>query len=166
MDKLLGLSERQKATRLTGIGASEIAAVAGLHPTIRPIDIYAQKVGEAEPFEGNQFTEWGHRIEGVVAEAWRERHPEHSIFTPGTLRHRDERFPFALASPDRVVVPLGRRAREVWQGLLEIKNVSIYRADDFGEGGDEIPEHMLLQVQWQLEITDLEEATLVPLIGG
>lgn len=160
----LGLSEKQIALRRSGIGASEIAAVAGLHPTRRPIDVWLEKVGEAEPFEGNEFTEWGHRIERVVAEAWQDRHPDRSIFTPPTLRHPEHAY--ALASPDRVVVPLGRRAREVWESLLEIKNVSVYRAGDFGEGGDEIPEHMLLQVQWQLEVTGLDAATLVPLIGG
>lgn len=162
----LGLTERQQAIRATGIGASEIAAVAGLHPTIRPVDVYLQKVGEAAPFDGNAFTEWGHRLERAVAEAWQDRHPDSDIFTPGTLRHRDERFPFALASPDRIVVPRGRRAREVWSSLLEIKNVSTYQAGAFGGGGDEVPEHFLVQVQWQLEVADLEAAELVPLIGG
>ena len=162
-----GLSEKQLALRRTGIGASEVAAVVGLHPTKKPIDVWAEKTGRTEPFEGNEFTEWGHRIERVVAEAWQERHPEVSIFTPGTLRHRDERFSMALASPDRVVVPQGRRAREVWQELLEIKNVSTFRSDQFGEEGtDDVPEHMLVQVQYQLEVVDLEKATLVPLIGG
>jgi len=168
----LGLSEKQQAIRRTGVGASEVAAVVGLHPTRKPIDVYLEKIGEAEPFEGNEYTEWGHRIERVVGEAWLDRHPGKSIFTPGTLRH--PRFTFALASPDRIVVPPGRRARDVWESLLEIKNVSVYQAGAFGEGvdgegenpNDEVPEHMLVQVQWQLEVADLEKATLVPLIGG
>lgn len=160
----LGLSDKQLALRRTGIGASEIAAIAGLHPTRRPIDVWAEKVGAAEPFEGNAFTEWGHRLERAVAEAWQDRHPDRSIFTPGTLRHREHAF--AFASPDRIVVPPRRRARDAWEELLEIKNVSLYRADEFGEGEDEIPEHMLVQVQWQLEVADLDKASLVPLIGG
>src|SRR5574341_639051 len=140
MNPAIGRSEKQLALRQTGIGASEVAAVVGLHPTRKPIDVWAEKTGRAERFEGNAFTEWGQRIERVVAEAWQERHPDVSIFTPGTLRHRDENFSYALASPDRVVVPQGRRARDVWQELLEIKNVSTFRADDFGEGEDEIPD--------------------------
>lgn len=162
----LGLTQKQQALRATGIGASEVAAVMGLHPTMRPIDVWAVKVGETPAFEGNEFTRWGQRLERAIADAWLEEHPGKSIFTPGTLRHRDPRFPFALASPDRIVVPEGRRAREVWEKVLEIKNVSTFRADAFGEGDDEIPEHMLVQVQWQLEVADLEPAELVPLIGG
>lgn len=159
------LTERQQAVRATGIGASEIAAVAGLHPTKRPIDVYAEKVGEVPPFEGNEDTRWGQRLERVVAEAWLEEHPGKSIFTPGTLRHREHAF--AVASPDRIVVPEGRRARDTWEQALEIKNVALYRAEGFGEEGtDEVPEHMLVQVQWQLEVADLPRGVLVPLIGG
>lgn len=160
-----GLTNRDRAIRTTGIGASEIAAIVGLHPARKPIDVYAEKVGLAEPFEGNTFTEWGNRLEAVVAQAYAEKNKV-CVFKPGTQRHHDPRFPFALATPDRAVVPGRHRARAYWQRLLEIKNVSVFRADDFGEGGDAIPEHMLAQVQWQLEVCDLDEAVLVPLIGG
>jgi len=156
--KPLGLSERQVALRQQGVGASEVADVlAG------GITTYARKVGEAEPFEGSSLTEFGHRVERVIGEAWQERHPGKRIYTPGTLRHRAHEW--ALASPDRVVAPpgAGRPARETWEQLLEIKTV-FFSGGEYGE--DEIPERHLVQVQWQLEVCDVPAATLVALVNG
>ena len=158
----LGLSDKQKALRSTGIGASEIAAVAGIVPGA--VAVWERKVGLAPEFEGNSLTEFGHRIERVLGEAWKDRHPGRDIFTPGTLRH--PRVSIALASPDRIVVPVGRRAREVWEEPLEMK-VSFFSSSDFGEAGsDEVPERFIAQVQWQLEVVDLPRATLVALVNG
>jgi predicted phage-related endonuclease len=156
----LGLSDKQQAMRESGVGASEVFDVLN-----GGIATYARKVGEAEPFEGNSLTEFGHRIERVIGEAWTERHPGVRIYTPGTLRHPDHGW--ALASPDRVVAKLGqgRPARADWLSLLEIKTV-FFAGGDFGEGADEIPEKYLTQVAWQQEITGLEDATLVALVNG
>lgn len=157
---VLGLSEKQQAIRSTGIGASEVFDVIN-----GGIATYARKVGEAEPFEGNSLTEFGHRVERVIGEAWEERHPGKRIYTPGTLRHPQHEW--ALASPDRVVAPpgAGRPARETWEQLLEIKTV-FFSGGDYGEGADEVPERHLLQVQWQLEVVGLEACSLVALVNG
>ncbi len=156
----LGLSEKQQAMRSTGIGASEVFDVLN-----GGIVTYARKVGEAESFEGNSLTEFGQRIERVIGEAWQERHPNRRIYTPGTIRH--PKYEWALASPDRVVAPpgQGRPARETWERLLEIKTV-FFAGGDFGEGADEVPEKYLVQVAWQQEVCDLEQATLVALVNG
>jgi putative phage-type endonuclease len=158
----LGLSEKQIEMRRTGIGASEIAAVVGLVPGA--IEIYERKMGLAPEFEGNSLTEFGLRIERVLGEAWKERNPGWDIFTPGTMRHPT--VPIALASPDRVVVPVGRRAREVWKEGLEMK-VSFFNAKEFGESGsDEIPERYTCQTQWQMEVCNLPMVRLVALVNG
>lgn len=156
----LGLSEKQQQLRLTGVGASEVFDVLQ-----GGITTYARKVGDAEPFEGSTLTEFGHRIERVIGEAWLERHPGVRIYTPGTLRHPEHDF--ALASPDRVVARpgLGRPARADWLSLLEIK-VVFFSSAEYGEGADEIPEHHIVQVQWQHEVCDTEDATLVALVNG
>lgn len=156
----LGLSEKQQQLRQQGIGASEVFDVVN-----GGIVTYARKVGEADPFEGSSLTEFGHRVERVIGEAWAERHPGVRIYTPGTLRH--PQHDWALASPDRVVAPVGqgRPARETWRSLLEIKTV-FFSGSEYGEGADEVPEKHLLQVQWQLEVVGIEEATLVALVNG
>jgi putative phage-type endonuclease len=160
------LSARQQAMRAEGLGASEVPTALGLNPFQSAAELAAVKRGELPAFEGNEFTRWGQRLEKPIAEEWLERHAGEGvgIFTPGTLRHPT--CPVLLASPDRVVVPNGRRARDAWLSLLEIKAVSAYRAGEFGEAADEIPEAYLVQVQVQLEVTGLEKATLVPLLGG
>ncbi len=157
----LGLTDKQIDIRKTGIGASEAPDIV----LAGGITTYARKVGDADPFEGNSLTEFGHRVERVIGEAWTERHPGVRIYTPGTLRHPEHSW--ALASPDRVVAPagLGRPARDTWEQLLEIKTV-FFSGSDFGEGIDEIPDRHLVQVQWQLEVVGLEEATLVALVNG
>lgn len=164
----LGLTEKQQQIRSTGVGASEVAAVVGLIPGA--IDVWARKVDDqpAAESESSTLTEFGHRIEEVVADAWRDRHQAQGvrIYTPGTLRHPEH--PWALASPDRVVaIPgQGRPARKDWLSLLEIKTV-FFSGADFGEAGtDEVPERHLVQVAWQLAVTGLEEATLVALVNG
>lgn len=156
----LGLSEKQQLLRMTGVGASEVWDVLN-----GGIVTYARKVGEAEPFEGNSLTEFGHRIERVIAEAYAERHPGIRVFTPGTLRH--PKHEWALATLDRVVAPpgIGRPARAQWIEGLEIK-VSFFSDADYGEGADEVPEKYAVQVQWQMEVADLEQVTLVPLVRG
>lgn len=156
----LGLSEKQQALRATGIGASEVWDVLN-----GGIVTYARKIGEAEAFEGSSLTEFGHRIERVIAEAWTERHPGLRVYTPGTLRHPQHEW--ALASPDRVVAPLGegRPARDAWLQVLEIKTV-FFSSSEYGEGADEIPERHLVQVAWQQEVCNIEEATLVALVNG
>jgi predicted phage-related endonuclease len=156
----LGLSEKQQQIRLSGVGASEVFDVLN-----GGIATYARKVGDAEPFEGNTLTEFGHRIERVIGEAWAERHPGLRLYTPGTLRHPEHEW--ALASPDRVVATPGhgRPARADWLSLLEIKTV-FFAGREFGEGADEIPERYLVQVAWQHEVADIEDATLVALVNG
>jgi len=155
-----GLTEKQQQMRLSGVGASEVWDVLN-----GGIITYARKVGEAEEFEGSSLTEFGSRIERVIAEAYAERHPGIRVFTPGTLRH--PKHEWALATLDRVVAPpgLGRPARAQWIEGLEIK-VSFFSDADYGEGADEVPEKYAVQVQWQMEVADLEQVTLVALVRG
>lgn len=156
----LGLSEKQVLLRQQGVGASEVFDVIN-----GGIVTYARKVGEAEPFEGNSLTEFGHRGERILGEAWVDRHQAEGvrIYTPGTLRHKDHDW--ALASPDRVVARpgAGRPAREDWLRLLEMKWV-FFSGGEYSE--EEVPEKHLVQVQWQLEVTDMAEATLVACVNG
>lgn len=165
MGTVATLSPRQQAIRAEGLGASEIGTALGLNPFQAAAELAAVKRGELPPFEGNQFTKWGQRLERSIADEWLERHraegEDVSIFTPGTLRHPTCQV--LVASPDRIVVPEGRRAREVWREVLEIKSLSAYRAAEFADG---IPEVYEVQVQAQLEVTGLERGTLVPLLGG
>ena len=47
------------------IGASEIPIILGLTKTT-PMELWEQKTGRAEGFQGNQYTEWGNLLEGII----------------------------------------------------------------------------------------------------
>jgi len=160
------LRDQQKEMRRSGLGASEVPVALGLSHFQPAAELAAVKRGELPAFEGNRFTHWGSTLEVAIVGEWlrvhREAGEDVSIFTPPTIRHPTSTV--LLATADRVIVPGGRRAREVWEGLLEAKNVSGYRLVEFDDG--EIPEPMIVQTQVQLEVLDLERSWLVALIGG
>lgn len=56
------------ADRPNYIGASEVAAIMGLDPDKTPLQVYNEKVGLAEPFQGNRHTKRGKRLEQIAAE--------------------------------------------------------------------------------------------------
>jgi predicted phage-related endonuclease len=60
-------SDRQKY-----LGASEIAAVLGIDKWRTPLDIYNSKLGLIAPFEGNNHTERGNRLEAIAADYYTE----------------------------------------------------------------------------------------------
>lgn len=60
------------AERKTGIGASEVGAVLGVNPYASPVDVWMEKVGRREPFEGNALTEFGQLMEDHIAKKYSE----------------------------------------------------------------------------------------------
>src|SRR5262245_47569975 len=58
------------AARLTGIGASESAAVLGESRWSSPLKVYAEKIGviEHDPDEQLEAQYWGSRLERIVAD--------------------------------------------------------------------------------------------------
>lgn len=63
------LSPEWHEERRKGLGSSDAAAILGLSTYARPIDIYLEKIGEAEPREDTVFTDWGRRLEPIIAQA-------------------------------------------------------------------------------------------------
>lgn len=83
------------------IGASEIAALLGLDRHQTPLDIYNSKLGLVPPFEGNQHTMRGQRLEAVAAEYYTE-------LTGRRLRrytkaYSHDTLPFIQGHIDRIV---------------------------------------------------------------
>ena len=154
------LTPEQLAVRQTGLGASEIAAVAGLDPHRTPLDIWMLKRGLAEPFPGNEFTRWGNRLEAVIAGAYAEARGV-LLDTRDTLRHAGE--PWMLATPDRVVLDsAGAEER-----LLQVKNRGLRQADRWGEPGtDQVPDEVAAQCHWEMAVTGLALCDVAVLIGG
>lgn len=156
----MSLTAEQLAVRQTGLGASEIAAVAGLDPHRTPLDIWMLKRGLAEPFPGNEFTRWGNRLEAVIAGAYAETRGV-LLDTRDTLRHAGE--PWMLATPDRVVLESGGTEER----LLQVKNRGLRQADRWGEPGtDQVPDEVAAQCHWEMAVTGLALCDVAVLIGG
>ena len=142
------LAERRK-----GIGASEIAAIAGLSPWAGALDIYLQKLGVTQN-RTNAAMNWGLRLEQPIADAYTEetgialepsqfvQHPEHS---------------WVLATPDRFAADGSR--------LVELKCART--ADGWGDAGtDQIPDQYVCQVHWQMLASGFGLVDVAVLIGG
>jgi putative phage-type endonuclease len=158
------LTPEQLEIRKTGIGSSEIAAICGLDPYRRAIDVWAEKLGLTPPFEGNRFTKWGQRLEAPIADQYAEDRSV-VLVQVGTLRH--PKHAFMVDTPDRIALRSGTSTadRENWERVVEIKNVSARLAGKWGHD-DDVPEEKLVQCAWHMAVTDLDRCDLAALIGG
>lgn len=146
--------------RAGGIGASEIAAVAGLSPYESAFHLWHVKKGNIPGPELSNAMDWGNRLEPVVIDWFREQHPDwYVIDQPGTYAH--EARLWQRCNPDAVI---DYPATGV-DSLLQVKT-SRY-GDGFGpSGSDQIPLHYACQVQWEMDVFGLDHCWLAVLIGG
>lgn len=148
------LTDEQVQTRKTGIGASDAAAACGLSRWRTPLDIYREKRGEAEPFEGNEFTKWGNYLEPAIRQEYANQTGRPVRLPEGTVRHPVHGF--MICHPDGVT-------DDGW--LFEAKNTRF--GDGWGiPGTDDIPVEYLVQVQHSMFVTGLIVADVAVLIAG
>lgn len=140
--------------RHNGVGASEAAAVLGISPWQTPLGLYLQKIGDVPDTPATPRMEWGLKLERLIAEEFATTSGISLEKGPPLL----QAHPWMLASLDYWVP--GER-------VVEIKTVSPFAADGFGEDGTaEIPAHYALQVQQQMACANVPHATLVALMLG
>ena len=150
----MSLTAEQLAIRKHGLGSSEIAAVCGVNPFRKPIDVFLEKTGRAEPFEETPQTKLGQRLERQIAEIYAEERG--CDLTPGaTVIGRE---PWMIATPDFLVGPVAERR------VLECKNVGYRVAHHWPEG--EMPEYVRIQNLWQQEVVGVHAGDVAALIGG
>lgn len=154
--------EKWLEVRRSGITGTDISAIMGSNPWKTPLQVYLEKIGEAEPKEMNERMKWGHILEGVVANEYAERNNVRiHAFPDVTVRHHEH--PIFLGSVDRFVgdsVIYDEKSQTVTGAdcILEIKTS--------GHEWDEVPIYYVMQVQWYLGICDLPYADLAALFGG
>jgi putative phage-type endonuclease len=164
----VGLTAEQLEFRRQGVGSSEIAVVAGVSPfKTRPIDLYCLKLGLTEPEPETPEMAAGSWLEGPIRDRY-ARETGREVRLPqdvwpdsvnGTVRHA--RVPWAMATPDGLVMEGGRPAR-----IVECKNVGSHMARHWRDEPDGVPDYYRCQVQWQMEVCDLPGADVAALIGG
>lgn len=145
--------------RKGGVGGSDVAAVLGCSPYKGAYTLWAEKCGlvEQPDLSGNQAVEWGNRLEPIVAQKYKDAHPDRKVSRVNGLCRSCAR-PWALASLDYQVYDPAAG----W-GVLEIKTVGLRRAGDWDEG---VPLYYQTQVQHYLDVTDRAWCDVAVLIGG
>lgn len=151
------LTPEQISVRRTGIGGSDIGAISGLSPYRTPLDVYLEKIGEAPPFTGNQYTEWGNRLESIIAVAYAEKTGKQVVEDNETKRHPEHSFMIAHID--------GKIGGE--DAILECKSASVSQASKWGEEGtDQIPDSYLLQCAHYAYVCNVSRVDIAVLIGG
>jgi putative phage-type endonuclease len=137
------------------IGGSDAGSILGVNKWCSPMDLYLQKIGEGEKFEGNRFTEWGTALEEPIAKHI-TKHYRIKLRRDNKLYKHPE-HPYILGHIDRQVQ--GENA------IAEIKTAR-FASDEWGEEGtDEVPKSYLCQVQHYLGLTKADYCLLFVLFG-
>lgn len=155
-----GLTEQQLELRRTGIGASEIAALAGLSRWATPLSIWESKVlGQRDEVGLPAYL--GTALEEPLARLYAEQHPGAVLVPSDTLRGPG----IALCTPDRLAFGAGQQTPARVTSLeqvagadlnVQIKSTSWRMAREWGEeGSDQVPEEYLAQVTWEMGVTGL-----------
>lgn len=149
-----GLTEEQLRERVNTLGASEIAAVAGLSPWSTPHDVWLKKLGLADDSE-NHFTRIGQLVEPILLQMYCED-TKSEVAHFGTMVHPKHKW--MSATPDFSVFGKPR--------LGEIKMVGWRLSHHWTQEADGVPDYYRPQAEQQMEVCDAESVDVVALIGG
>ena len=148
------LTPEQRAIRVTGIGGSEIAGIAGLSRWMRPIDVFQRKLGIAPEFDGHHLERGTYLEPGLVAWACKRTGRAYQPCST-TLRH--PKYPRVVATPDAMAP--GR--------TLEVKAPGWRNQDAWGASGtDEVPEYYVPQLMFEAACAGVQIADAAAEING
>lgn len=166
------LSERQLRMRTTGIGASEIAIVAGYDPYSTPMDLFNAKVFGATKPQTNAMRAGNFLEDGVaqmyLAELALDQDRQWKLRRARTRRHAKHRW--MLATIDREVVASSEEGEFEHVRIAEIKLPGSRYAYNkhtgerdmvWGHTPDAIPPSIAMQAQAQMAVTGDQECDVV-----
>ena len=184
----------EKDWKPTPLGGTDTAAILGMSPWRRPIDIWLAKTGKLEHGDGPlpERLTLGQIYEEPLAALWEQRHEGTQLWSPGDdpmIRAYDGRlacyqentdtdaetphhkyrlvsldYDWIGGTPDRIVLDLEYRLSD--RGL-EIKTASPFAIGDYGpDGSDDIPPHYLIQCQHYMLLTGLRTWELFVAFGN
>lgn len=134
------------------IGSSKISAICGLNPYYTPLQVFMEMTGRQKPFQGNDFTWLGTKMQPIIGELFSRRSGLEVTELDQVYVHPE--YDFLISSPDFAVQD---------GGLAETKNTGIYAKALWEDGA---PDSAQLQLQMQLEIVGRPHGYCVALIGG
>lgn len=162
--------------RLTTIGASDIPILCNLSKYKTSRELWLEKTGRIEPFQGNSVTEWGHRHEPQIIASYIEEITKNKYFANNFLinyvKYSESRpidwQPTTIFYPFTEFIHPDIKFAMAHPDCLEIENNYIIEAKShkqFVYDYDEIPLTEYLQIQWQLLCAGLNDAVLRALVN-
>lgn len=147
------------AARRHGIGSSDVPAVLGLSTFRTPVHVWRDKRGQDVDTAGEAAL-WGSLLEEPVAREWARRNRS-VVQRVGLVAHEAE--PWMLATLDRRVAecPLDRSQRTAC--ALEVKCRNAYTRNRWHA---QVPDDVLAQTTWQLQVSGFDHLHVAVLIGG
>lgn len=156
------ITEQQRIERRKSIGGSDAAAAVALSPWNTPYRLWCEKTGEGnlvdDDLSENDLVHFGNVLEDVVAEEFTRRTGMKVWRKNQQMIHAT--YPWMTANIDRRVIGKGMR-----EGL-ECKTASQFSAKHWGESGDQIPLHYLIQCHHYLAVTGWQRWHVAVLIAG
>jgi predicted phage-related endonuclease len=163
--------ESYATSRAGGIGGTDAAAILGLSPWKRPIDIYAGKINPGAQLElDKECLYWGSALEPIVRGRYAERFgvavtapQDLAPLFPKSRPWRDSTLivgaeDWMLGAPDGWI-PSVRHG-------LEIK-CSSRKSDEWGdEGSEDVPSHYYVQAAWYAAVCDAKGWNFGVLFSG
>lgn len=167
--------EEWLAARAKDLTSSEVSALFGLNKYVSVFELWhAKKSGEPIPFEEEEYTKWGNRLEFAIAcgvaeeKGWLVVPFKEYVRVPSLRIGSSFDFKVALMKEmagDQAI----KRGEEV---LLEIKNVNqfIFKeewvVDEDTKEVIEAPTHIEIQIQHQMLVSGIDRAVIAALING
>lgn len=156
------------ALRAEDVTSTESPALFGLSPYITEYELHWRKrERSAAQIEPNERMTWGLRLQAAIASGVAE--DKHWLIEDQSRRYyRHPKVPRMGCSLDYIVRDVARLGDTY--GVMEVKNLDALAYRDgwtlHDDGEIEAPAHIELQVQHQLEVTGLNWAAIVALVGG
>tara|TARA_B100000287_G_scaffold413910_1_gene445932 strand:- start:5287 stop:6258 length:972 start_codon:yes stop_codon:yes gene_type:complete len=155
--------------RLLDVTSTEVSALYDLSPYQTEFELYHQKKDKhVVRIDDNERMRWGRTLESAIARGAADTMGWEISKFDDYLSNSETRmgssFDFKINKSNKFDQP------EEGVGLLEIKNVdgAAYKRHwkDDGNGNIEAPNHIEIQLQHQLEVSQLKWGCIVALVGG
>ena len=159
--------EEWQASRPDHINASEMGVITGASKYGSIVDLYNKKVNREVEHVENDAMLWGHVFEDGVAQIFAHKTGLEVIQSSrGDWQFIRQEEPWMACSPDRTYwLPNATKNARDWKskGLLECKTTT---QDPEAEGNEWMLQSWYAQVQWQLLVSEMEEAHLCCCVMG
>ena len=147
--------------RESGIGSSEVATIVGLNPWETPYQLWRRKKGLDPAKQENFAMKAGHYLEDAVAQFFKDE-TGCEIIKRSAIDWMiiNTEKPYMRVSPDRTYWLNGLPHNAHNKGILECKTTQM------SIDPEDLPKHWFCQVQYQLGVAELQEASLAWLCSG